>query len=578
MSEEFRKQAPAPLEPVPFNLPPAETFALSNGLKVVTVNDDRQPLVNFRLVIGSGDIHDPDGRTGVSSAVASLLNEGTANFSSKELAEETDRIGATLSASSGSDHTIVKASSLAMYSGEILDLFAELVLRPTFPQNELDLYKQNTIEGLKYQRSQPDFLAEEQVGRIVYGDHPYGINSPTPEQVEALDRESLVEFHRAEYVPNNAVLIAVGDIASEELGDHLERLFGGWQAGKRSEKDFPESPSRTVRTLTIVDRPGSSQSNIVLSNLAIDRRSPDYFPVLVMNQVLGAGASSRLFMNLREEKGYTYGAYSRIYAKRFGGSFEANAEVRTAVTGDSLKEFFYELERIRKEAVPATELEDAQNYLTGVFPIRVETQSGLIAQLVAQQVYGLPDDYLETYSENVRSVTADDVKRVAGSYIHPDKLAIVVVGDAGEVLKQASEYTGDIEVFDTEARPKDIKVYLEMLDAPDAEVSGAWDLAISAQGQELHLKLKLEQSGVKVTGGLDSMLGQGVLKEASVEGGKLSGLIATEMQGQELSLEFSANVIGDLMEGVITIPMMPEPLPFKGERVSEQGREAAADG
>ncbi|HUF03045.1 MAG TPA: pitrilysin family protein [Aridibacter sp.] len=570
MNDEYRRQAPEPLTPLPFNLSPAVKRTLSCGMNLVSVHDDRQPLVNFRLILGTGDIHDPEGGTGVASAVASLLNEGTENYASRELAEEVDRLGAALSASSASDHAVVKASALSGFASEVLDLLAELVLRPVFPENELELYKQNAIEGLKYQRSQPDFLADEQVGRVVFGDHPYSINSPTPDDIKSLTREALAEFHAGAYVPNNAVLVAVGAIAPDVLADELEERFRKWNAGELTEKQFPDPPARSERTLTIVDRPGSSQANIVLSNLAIDRRSPDYFPVLVMNQVLGAGASSRLFMNLREEKGYTYGAYSRIYARRFGGSFEATAEVRTAVTGDSLKEFFYELERIRTDAVPEDELRDAKNFLTGVFPIRVETQGGLIGQIAAQQVYGLPDDYLETYADNVRAVTAEEVRRVAEAYIHPDNIAMVVVGDAGDVLKQTSAYTDNVDVFDTEARRKDLDALLAAQDAPDADVAGVWQVDISAQGQDLSLKLELEQDGSDVTGSIDSMLGQGTLKDGTVSGAGLKGTLVTEMQGQEIELEISASVSGDSMEGLITIPLMGEPLPFKGSRVKTE--------
>jgi predicted Zn-dependent peptidase len=175
-----------------------------------------------------------------------------------------------------------------------------------------------------------------------------------------------------------------------------------------------------------------------------------------MNQVLGAGASSRVFMNLREEKGYTYGAYTRLNARKLGGDFEATAEVRTAVTGDSLKEFFYELARIRDEEVPQEELADAKNFLTGVFPIRAETQEGMTNLVVNKLLYGLPDDYLQTYREKIEKVSAGDVQRVAREYIRPDEAAIVIVGDAKEIVSQSSEYTDDIEIFDTEGNSLDI--------------------------------------------------------------------------------------------------------------------------
>ena len=570
MNEDFRKHAPEPLEALQFRVPTPVETTLSCGLKVVAVHDERHPLVSFRLAFGAGDINDPEGRTGVSSAMASLLNEGTENYSSRELAEAIDAIGADLSASSASDHTVVKASGLSAFVPKVLDLLAELVLRPVFPEKELDLYRQNTIEGLKYQRSQPDFLADEQVSRIVYGDHPYSVNSPSERDIGALKRDWLTEIHKSSFIPNNAVLVVVGDVEPSILFEELETRFAGWEGGEVPQRDYPAFPERSGRTLTVVDRPGSTQANIVLSNIAIDRRSPDYFPTLVMNQVLGAGASSRLFMNLREEKGYTYGAYSRIIARRFGGSFEASAEVRTAVTGDSLKEFFYELERIRSEGVSETELADAKNYLMGVFPIRVETQGALIGQITAQRIYGLPDDYLETYCENVSKVSAEDVSRVANLYVHPESIAMVIVGDAEEVLPLTQEYCGDVEVevYDTDGNRRDTSAYAAVdAGTPDADIEGRWDLTVLAQGQELALILDLEGSGDAVTGHLESMLGQGTLRDAAVNGNRIKASIVTEMRGQELELGLKGSVTGDEMVGTLVIPMMPEPLEFKGRRV-----------
>jgi len=250
------------------------------------------------------------------------------------------------------------------------------------------------------------------------------------------------------------MFVVVGDVKPNELLAELNELFGDWEKGRSADTAFAEPPKRSVRSLTIVDRPGSAQSNIVLTNLAVKRTDPDYFPLIVMNQVLGAGASSRIFMNLREEKGYTYGAYTRLETKKLAGDFEATAEVRTAVTGDSLKEFFYELERIRNEKVGDAELADAKNFLTGVFPLRAETQEGLTSLIVNQHLYGLPDDYLQTYREHINAVTADEVQRVAGEHIRPDEMAIVIVGDAEEVMPQVREYAPSIEIFDTEGNKK----------------------------------------------------------------------------------------------------------------------------
>jgi zinc protease len=453
MTQPIRKTAPEPLPPIEFRVPDFFETKLKNGLRVVVIADKRLPLVSYRLAFNWGDVNDPDGLTGVTSAVASMLNEGSENYSSRQLADEIERLGASISIHASDDFTILSASTLSLYSSEILRLAAEITLKPTFPESELDLYRRNTVEHLRFQRSQPGFLAGEQAARLVYGDHPYAKVSPAPADIEKLTRADLRLIHDTAFIPNNATFIVVGDVDTEGVVREIDDLLGGWPAGTLIEPTFGSSATRSKRTLTIVNRPGSAQSNIVLANSAIDRKSPDYFPFLVMNQVLGAGASSRVFMNLREEKGYTYGAYTRLSAKRLGGDFEATAEVRTAVTGDSLKEFFYELDRIRDEEVPQEELADAKNFLTGVFPIRAETQEGLTNLIVNQLLYDLPKDYLQTYRSNVEKISADEVQRVAQKYVRPDEMAIVIVGDANEILPQAESYAEVVEIFDTEGNP-----------------------------------------------------------------------------------------------------------------------------
>ncbi|MEO8042391.1 MAG: pitrilysin family protein, partial [Acidobacteriota bacterium] len=413
MTQAIRKSVPGPLEPAPFNIPQPVVATLDNGLRVVMVADKRLPLVSYRLAFLFGDADDPTESIGITSAMASMVTEGTANLSSLDLAEKIERLGASLSASSSDDFTMVAASSLSIYSTEILQLMVEVLFRATFPEAELDLYKRNTIENLKFQRSQPGFLANEQVARILYGDHPYARISPTSDDIEKLSREKLADFYATQLIPNNAIFIAVGDIDTTEFLKEIEGKFGGWKSQNIPVATVPDAPARNGRSLTIVDRPGSAQANIVLANSAFGRDHPDYFAATVMNQILGAGASSRVFMNLREEKGYTYGAYTRLDAKRLAGDFDATAEVRTQVTGDSLREFFFELERIRTEPVSGTELGDAKNFLTGVFPIRAETQEGLTNLIVNQQLYGLPADYLQTYRDNIEAISIEDVQRVA---------------------------------------------------------------------------------------------------------------------------------------------------------------------
>lgn len=453
-TEAFRRQMPPPLAPRPLNLPEHLETTLSNGLGLVVVEDKRLPLISFRLAFRSGDANDPANLPGLSDMMSSLLTEGTATRTSRQIAEEVERFGATLAVGSSSDFTTVAASSLSVYADEILDLMADVALNPSFPQNEVDLARENTKQLLIQQRAQPTFLASERLSQVVFGKHPYSRLSPTPEMLDAMTRDDLVRFRESTYIPNNAVLMVVGDVDRDAIIARIEQLFADWKPGTLPDLDLPPLPKRSARSVYVVDRPGSAQSNIVIANEGITRTSPDYFSMLLMHTILGANASSRLFMNLREEKGYTYGAYSNLDARRLAGTFRATAEVRTPVTGASMHEFFYELGRIRNQAVSAEELKNAKSYLAGVFPIRIETQDGLIDQLVSIRMYDLPADYLETYREQVNSVTADNIQRVAQNYVTPDRAAVVIVGDAAEISEQVKPYADAIELYDTDGKPK----------------------------------------------------------------------------------------------------------------------------
>ena len=453
-SEEFRRRPPEPLRPRPLNLPGAEESSLPNGLRVLLVESDRLPLVSFRLAFPTGDAHDPADRPGLTDLTTGMLNEGTESRTSRQIADEVARIGATLTAGASADYTTVAATALSGFTDQIFEMMADITLRPTFPAGELELTKQNTLQNLIAQRGQPSFLASERVSKAVFGRHPYSVVAPTPESIEAATRDEIAGFHRAVFIPNNAVLIAGGDFNRDEMLRRVEELFGAWRPGEPLRRESPAVPELTGRTLHLVDRPGSAQSNIVIANRGIVRTDPDYFPALVMHTILGGNASSRLFMNLREEKGYTYGAYTNLDARREAGSFRATAEVRTPVTGDSLKEFFGEFTRVREELVAEKELADAKSYLAGVFPVRLETLDGFIDQLVQIRMHGLPDDYLHTYRERVQAVTREEVRAAARKLVTPDRAAVVIVGDAAAARAQAESFAESVELYDSSGRRK----------------------------------------------------------------------------------------------------------------------------
>jgi len=359
-------------------------------------------------------------------------------------------------------------------------------------------------------------------------------------------------------------------VEKDAVLNEIEGRFGEWRPGAAAKQEYSFPGKRSSRELVVVDRPGSAQSNIVLANLALPRNHPDYFAVAVMNQVLGAGASSRLFMNLREEKGYTYGAYSRIDAKRYFGDFEATAEVRTAVTGDSLREFFLELDRIRDEIVPDQEMADAKNFLTGVFPIRAETQEGLTNLIVSQELYGLPEDYLQTYRDNIAAITAEDVRRVANEYIHPDQVAIVAVGDAVEIVSQAGGHAASVKVVDAEGKPKELAPPAAATGDP-ADFSGLWKLDLDFQGQSVPVSLSIEQSDSGISGSIETILGNGSITSGEVIGQTISATAATEIQGQSVEFVIKGQLSDGGLNGTISTAIIPDSLTFTGKRADQAG-------
>lgn len=559
-AEIIRTQAPAPLPSRPIAIPTRRETVLPNGLKLVVVEDSRLPLISYRLAFPVGGAFDPPELPGLTDLLAGLLPEGTVSKTSREIADEVARMGASLSAGANSDSTMVAASALSQFNDPVLDLIAEVALEPSFPENEVELAKQNTKESLRQQRAQPSFLAMEMVSKVMFGEHPYAIVAPTPESIDRSSREEFVKFHRKMLVPNNAVFVVVGDVNYDQILKRTESLFSTWERGEELVADFPSPPIRTKKTAYFVDRPGSAQSNIVIANSGITRTSPDYFPMMLMHTVLGANASSRLFMNLREEKGYTYGAYSNLDARRGAGMFRASAEVRSPVTGDSLKEFFYELERIRSAPVSEKEISDAKSYLTGVFPIRLETQEGLTDQLVQIKMMNLPDDHLETYRDRVQAVTIEEIQRVAEKYINPEEAAIVVVGDGSSVLDQIKPYSNNIEIYNTAGKRKSAG------GSAATDPVGSWSIEVETPlGQSIPATLTIARDGARFTAIIQSDMGNADLGAIEINNDSFIANTSLEMDGHAVAAEVSARFDGEHAEGYMKLQNSPA-LPFTGSK------------
>lgn len=451
----IKGKAPVNKEILKVKLPRAQEATLPNGLRVVVLPATKVPTFNMQMVVLSGGLSDKADYRGLAAFTATLLREGTKTRSSKDIAEQVDALGATLTANSGLSTitSVVSTSGLVENLDQSLALFSDVVRNPIFPQEEVEKYKTRTLAQLQLQRSFPQFLAQERFNRAIYGaDHPASLITPPAESIKKLSSKDLAEFHSTYYRPNNAILAVVGDVTLKEIMPKIEKAFGDWAKGDVPAANIPTAPEQGDAKIYLIDRPGSVQTVIQLGTLGIERTSPDYFAVLMADRVLGGGPSGRLFLNLREDKGYTYGAYSSFGGSKFRGTWGASSEVRTDVTEGAMKEFMYELNRLRNEKVPAEELENAKRAIVGSFALSLEQPNTLLQNIITQKLYNLPADYWDTYPQKVAAITADDIQRVAKKYMDLDHLQVVAVGDAAKAREILSKY-GKVEVFDAEGKP-----------------------------------------------------------------------------------------------------------------------------
>jgi predicted Zn-dependent peptidase len=451
---ELKGKVPVNREVLKINLPKSQETTLKNGLRVVVIENHKVPTFTMQMVILSGGLADPSPQRGLASFTATMLTEGTTKRTSREISEQAERLGASISANTGlaTLSTNINAGGLKDNFDQTLELFADVIRNPKFPAEEWDKYKARMLPQLQFQRSIPQFLMQERLYRAVYGEHPAALIAPPAETLKSITPAELTKFHDANYRPNNAVLLIAGDVGLKELLPKIEQAFGDWQKGEVESPSIPSVHAVDKPHIFLIDRPGSVQTSLALGNLSVERTSADYFPLLVMNQVFGAGPAARLFRNLREDKGYTYGAYSNFTASKYPGIVVASAQVRTEVTEGALKEFMYEINRIRDERLAADELENAKRALTGSFALSLEQPATLLQNAVAQTLYGLPASYWDTYPQRIAAITADDVQRVARKYLDPANLQIVAVGDGAKVRESLAKY-GAVQSFTADGKP-----------------------------------------------------------------------------------------------------------------------------
>jgi zinc protease len=441
-------RAPVSKEILKVTLPrPIET-TLPNGIHLMILEDHRFPLITAQFEIdGAGPMFEPAGQPGLASATAALLTEGTKTRTSQQVAEQIDSLGASLSASSGfgSGSAVVAASGLSDTFEQWFALTADVLLHPSFPADELAQYQARAKSALLQQRSRPAFLANQTLNHALYGTYPAAVVSATPESLDLLMPAMLAEWHAKHYAPQNTVLAISGDVHAQTLIPKLRKWLAEWKRTKTSVKFTPGPPPAAKEKIFLVDRPGSVQTTLLMGNLAIDRTNPDYPALVVLNEVLGAGSASRLFLNLREEKGYTYGVYSNIIARKYAGPWTAGGDLRSEVTDGAMTEFLRELNRIRDERVADDELDAARRSVVARFALSLESPQQLIGYAITRKAYNFPADYWDKYPAKIAAISADDVQRVAKKYIDPASMQIVAVGDAGKIKAVLEKY-GPVEM------------------------------------------------------------------------------------------------------------------------------------
>ena len=430
-----RSHPPGPGPRRPFNFPPIERFALPNGLPVLMARTDGFPVVTVGLILPAAGVHEPPERAGLASLVAALLESGTERRTAAEIAEAFEGLGVQFGVGTGWDATQAEMTSLASRSAAGIDLLAELVRTPAFPGVEVDRVRKEHIAEILQRRAEPRGLANEAAARYIFSpsspfSRPLGGTATT---LDGLTHEDIAAFHGARYTPFGAVIVIAGNVEPEEARDLAARAFGDW-AGPASETPVvPVEPASTTRRVVLVDRPGSVQSEIRVGQVGVPRSTPDYFPLVVMNTILGGAFTSRLNMNLREKQGFTYGVSSGFAMRRHAGPFLISTAVQTEVTAPALTEILREVEGVREAPVTPEELEDARNYLAGVFPLRLQTTEGVASRLAELALFDLPPDYFDDYRDRILAVDVEEVHRVAQERIRPAELSIVIAGDAATI-------------------------------------------------------------------------------------------------------------------------------------------------
>ena len=558
-AQEYPKTPPPPGPLVPAAFPPFREAVLPNGLRLLVVESRKQAIVSLSLNFAAGSITDPAGKEGLAEMVAGLLTKGAGQRTAEQVADAIEGAGGTLTTSVTSDFLSIESTVLAPSLPLAFELIADAAMRPTFEDKELGLLRVQTLSGLQVGLSQPDEIAARAFRRTLYRAHPYA-RGTTRESVQAIAGEDLVAFQRERLRPGGALLVMAGAVSLDEARQLATRAFQGWTGTGPQPAVHPVPQNRTASEIVLVHRAGSVQSNIVAGNLTYLPTDPRIYSSAVANQILGGGASSRLFLILREQKSWTYGAYSR-YSRRKGiGYFSANTEVRTEVTDSALTELLAQLRRLRTEPVPAEELAAAKGAMIGQYPLAIETADQVAEAVTNAMLYGLPTDFVQTYRVRLGQVTAADVLATARSTILPANMTIIVVGDGAKVYDSIKDIA-PVSIVDplgkpltpADLRPQAAALVLD----PSALVARRDSFTVSFQGNPLGFQtaaMEPTPEGFRYTEQVNvgAFVSQTTTLELDKAGGMRSVKQSGRVQGQDVSVDVQYR--GGRATGTATTP------------------------
>ena len=536
--------APAPGPVKPAAIPVFQEATLPNGLRILLVESKRQPVVSLALMLPAGDAYDPAGKEGLASMVASVLTKGAGNRTADQVSSDVEGVGGSVGASSGQDFMNVRATVLAENAHLAFEVVADAIARPAFATKEVELARTQTLSALQLEASQPSALAARFFAARLFGAHPYA-RHPTPATVRSLTTDDFRAFQKSRLRPTGALLVVAGDITLARVRVLAQQHFGSWSGGVPAIARRAQLPARTATEILLVHRPGSVQSNIVLGNLTYAPADPSFYALTVGNRILGGGSDGRLFKTLREQKSWTYGAYSSLTRNRDIGAFQATAEVRNAVTDSALTEMLRLERSLTTTHVSAAELDASKGGLVGSLPLQIETAQGLAEQVGRFTMLGLPKDFIRTLRPRLASITAAELERAAKSYMRPDQSLIVVVGDGAQIYEKLARIAptrivnadGDAMspsdlVPKATTLPVDVAMLAERADSFTVLVQGnplghqTTSLKRTATGFSYRTSMVL---GAMIQRVVETTFGADLVPQATKGGGK--------MQGQDVSVD-----------------------------------------